>query len=111
MAVRSISSQPIVEQIEVRISVKLCTLFFQNVSTYFLKFYRNVIVGAALFRRGGHRVKNKLSEAESCLSIASVEKGDFLSELDKSMMKRKGSIMKPSQQNLRELISYQPCNE
>ncbi|KAK6640985.1 hypothetical protein RUM44_012684 [Polyplax serrata] len=70
---------------------------------------RNVILGAALFRRGAQEAKLRLSEAESCTSIASLEKTDLLSELEKSMRKRLGSIMKPTQQNLQELVSSQTC--
>lgn len=76
---------------------------------YVFYFARNVILGAALFRRGAQEAKLRLSEAESCTSIASLEKTDLLSELEKSMRKRLGSIMKPTQQNLQELVSSQTC--
>lgn len=79
----------------------------------FICFSRNVIIGTALFRRGGVQKipRHKLPEAESCTSIVSLEKGDFLSDFEKFDRERSklGSIVKPYPKNLQELVSHQPC--
>ncbi|KAL0276469.1 UNVERIFIED_CONTAM: hypothetical protein PYX00_004034 [Menopon gallinae] len=71
---------------------------------------RNVIVGAALFRRGGHRAsRGRLPEAESWTSLASIEKADRMSDFEKFDRKRSsiGSIVKPHPKNLQELAANQ----